>query len=135
MKLALIVIGVALEIVGLGLTAWPELSPRAQRVVGGVRRLLTRAENRLRRWIGRPRSITVLGGMAGSVAVSGRASLVHSISDEADVEAKLRFLIDEARRNQERFDTLEHRITDAVAEWRTQLDQVRAGSLPLCSLL
>jgi hypothetical protein len=119
MKVTLTIIGVGLEVVGLMLTASPELAPRARRFGAGL-------TARVRRLLGRPRHL-VMEASPGTFTLSGRASAFVSVSNEAPLERKLRFLIDQAVETQQKLDQVESRLQELPAEWRKEIGDTRTA--------
>ena len=126
-KLALIIIGVVLEVVGLLLTASPELAPRARRGVAAIQRLGAKVEARTRRLLKRPKNVTVSAGAAAEFALAGRVSAHKSVPDDADVERKLSFLLEQAVESQQRLNKLEYRVSDIPGEWRKDIEDTRSA--------
>lgn len=119
MKVTFTIIGVGLEILGLVLTASPELVPRARRFGAGL-------EARMRRLLRRPRHF-VMEAAAGGITLGGRASGYVSVSDDASPERKLRFLVDQAVETQRRLDDVETRLQELPAEWRKEMEGTRTA--------
>lgn len=126
LKVALIVIGMTLEVVGLILTASPELAPRVRRVKAALRPLRARLEGRIRRLLKRPKHVVMQAGVSGGMALGGHAPGYVSVSDDASLERKLSFLMEQAVRDQQRLNELEHRVADMPGEWRKDVDATRA---------
>ena len=116
------------------LTFSPELVPRFWQGIAHVRRLwglliFRVSESRLGRWIARllrrPRHY-VMAADAGGLRVEGaEVSGLVSVSDDAPLERKLSFLLDQARQAQERLDALERRQRQHPSEWRTEIQEAR----------
>jgi hypothetical protein len=118
-KVALILIGMALEVVGLILTASPELAPR-------WRRLRHFGAERIRRLLRRPRHIVMEAG-AGGIVLDGRGFGYVSVPEGAPLERQLAFLREQAEEAQRRLNELEHRAAEMPEQWRKDVETTRAA--------
>src|SRR4051794_19146387 len=104
--IALTVIGGASDITGACLVAAADLVPRFRKARSSAVRHTTTVRARAlamsRRFLGwpPPRTHTVSAGAALGFEVGGAASLISGVDPAADVDRKLSFLLDQARRNQ-----------------------------------
>jgi hypothetical protein len=92
-----------------------------------LRQRLAKLEARVRSLLQRPRHVAVQAGVAGGVALGGQASVLHSVPEDADLETKLRFLLNQAQRNQDRLNDVEHRLADLPGEWREEIAATRSA--------
>jgi hypothetical protein len=126
-KVTLIIMGVALEVLGLVLTASPELAPRIRRVAVAGRRVAGRLEGPVRRILRRPKHVFGKSSVGEFSIRGGRASGYVSVANDAPLERKLEFLMRQAVRDQERLNELEHRVADMPREWRTEVEATRTA--------
>ena len=128
MKLTLTIIGVAFEVGGGVLTFWPEISPRVSRARAQVRRFRSRLAIRIRQLLRRPKTHVVAGAVtAGGVAVGGQVSGYAWVPDDAPLERKLRFLIDQAVETQKQLNHVQSRLRGLPAEWREEIAATRSA--------
>jgi hypothetical protein len=131
MKLALLITGTSLEVLGLALTAWPEWFPRASRVardmLRGIGRLAGWVKSRTRRLLRRPQHVVVTASPAELRLSGGRAYGYVSVSEDASDERKLDFLLRQAQQTQEKFYAVDDRITALDAQLRGEIGLTRAA--------
>jgi hypothetical protein len=128
LKLTLTIIGVALEVVGFALTAWPELTaPTAKRLSAAVRRRTATLERFARRLLRRQRHYT-MAASAGRFTIKGRtAGGIVSPPADADSDRLLVFLRDQAMETQKRLNELERHVADHPGQWKDELQSVRTA--------
>lgn len=110
MKTALVAGGFLLEIVGLMLVSAEDLAPgvaRARAVAASVRE---RIADNVRRWLGQPAPVRASVSMSDGIAARDRAELIRGVDPDAGGDAILAFLLEEARRTQERLNELGQRL-------------------------
>jgi hypothetical protein len=91
--------GAAIEFIGIGLVAFPDLVPGMRRLSRWITPRWRTFENRLRRLLRlRGRDVVVTVGAAGALALGGSVSAVTSMGEDATLEQKVDFLL---RRDQE----------------------------------
>jgi hypothetical protein len=67
-------------------------------------------------------------GVSGGLSIGGRAALVSGVANDASTERKLDFLLDQAKRNQDRLNELERQIVDVPVEIRRELNDMQVES-------
>jgi hypothetical protein len=122
---AFVVVGLMLEVVGLGLVSAEDLEPWVVRSRSGVVRAAARIAEPILRGLGREgrRSSTVT--VSDHAMMRDHASVTRGIDDQAEVEAKFAFLIDEARRTQERLNQLELAVEEEHVTRVSALNDLR----------
>lgn len=128
-KLSLTIIGVALEVVGAFLTFWPEVAPRLSRASAHVRRVTSNLATRIRQLVRRPKTHVVTGAVTPGGAIAGGVPPFGyaSVPEEADVEWKLSFLLEQAVETQRRLDHVERRLRGLPAELRNEIAATRSA--------
>jgi hypothetical protein len=127
-KLILTIIGVAFEVGGGVLTFWPEVAPRLSRARAHMRRFRSRLATRIRQLVKRPKPHVVTEAVtAGGVTIGGQASGYAFVSEEAHLDQKLRFLIEQAVETQKKLDHIQSRLRELPTEWRKEIAATRSA--------
>ena len=126
---ALLVLGVTAEIVGVMLVAAPDYVPHLVQLARAVRGrtvpLVRRFAAFVRRLFRRPRHLTISAEPA-TLRLTGSIRGVVSVRDGASIDEKVDYLLRREQHAQEQFDAIDRRISAQPAQWRSELEAMRA---------
>jgi hypothetical protein len=129
-KLALLIIGPACELLGIVFVGWPDLSPATARLAGRIASWFSRTYrslvDRLRRLFHRPRHHVFAAGVGTVIAKGGGVSGVTSIDASATLERKIEYLLGRDQQVQSDVDGLRAAIAGARAELSKTAAELRA---------
>jgi hypothetical protein len=127
-KVILTIVGMALEVSGGLLAAWPQLTaPSVLRFRASARRRASGLERFVRRLFRRQRHYTA-SVEPGGYKVSGHpVSGIVSPPEDADPERMLAFLRERAMESQERLNRLERKVAAHPGQWHTEVQAARSA--------
>ena len=125
MTVALLVVGVVAEFVGIVCLGFPDFIPGATRLSRWLRGRSRRVENRLRRLVGLPlRPVVYQASIGGAITLGGSVSGVVGTS-ATTIEEKVEYLLRRDQDAQRQANELAERVGGLERETSRRLDEAR----------
>jgi chromosome segregation ATPase len=125
MKALIVVVGASLEFAGIFLIASPELVPRLRRARATIERSLYRLKARIRRLLGRTKTVTASVNVSDSLRSSDRARALRTMGASGTVDDQLERLRRAVERLEQRLDDAEHEIQTHPGRWTADIERAK----------